>query len=186
MEHFANGAVLPPYHIKPFLFPSPAHTGSGHLQKRTARTQNELGQFPLITGIFPNCSTSTRRPRAAGRRSGAARAPLAAPSPPGHLPPAAAERNRGAKGRTRATAGTPHGPRTSPAPWQGTAAAPRRTPHARYRAPGPAGREATAGGGAPSGTLLPRSRPCPRSPRVRCPSEAGGLAWVERRRLPSG
>lgn len=44
-------------------------------------------------------------PRAAGGRSGAARAPLAAPSPPGHLPPAASERNHGAKGRTRATTG---------------------------------------------------------------------------------
>lgn len=182
MEHFANGAVLPPYHTKPFLLPSPAHTSSGHLPKRTARTPDELGQFPLITGIFPNCSTSMGRPRAAGGRSGAARALLTAPSPPARCHRAEPRGERADTGYRRHSAR----PRASPAPGQGAAAAPRRTPHARYRTPGPAGARGDSRRGAPGGTCLPRCRPCPCSPRVRCPSEAGGLVCVEPRRLPSG
>lgn len=169
----ANGAVLPPSHTEPFLLPSPAHTGSGHSQKRTARTRDELGRFPLITGIFPNCSTSMRRPRAAGGRSGAARAPLAAPSPC-RAPPARRRRAEPRGERADRDKGSRGHPAHHPRPGGLCSRSAPRAPNAPPAPPGE-GRQP----GEPRGHEPAPVPPAPRSPG--CAAQRGG-----RRRLPSG
>lgn len=133
-----------------------------------------------------------QRPLAGGDRSGAARAPLAAPSPHGHHP-GALQRAEPRIDRTRATAGTPR-PLQPRAPRAAGRASPPRdaaappAPPPALTAPGdavpaPAGaqRRATTGGRLPvaRASPIPPVPPQPRciappaAPGGRCPGGAG-------------
>lgn len=124
-----------------------------------------------------------QRPLAGGNRSGAARAPLAAPSPHGHHP-GALQRAEPRIDRTRATAGTPRPaqPRASRAAGRASpprdAAAPPAPPPA-LTAPGnavpaPAGAEGDNRRAAPGGTCLPDPARAPAAALHRSPRSSQG------------
>lgn len=186
MEHFANGAVLPPYQRQALPLPLPRAHRQRTLAEANCTDTGRTWPVPIDNrDFFPTAADpcdARARPAAGAELLGlrSKHRPLSGTSRP--LPPSGTAGRKGGQGYRRHPARPPRITRAR------AGRCSRSAPHTPRSVTRPRPRRARGDSrrGAPGGTCLSRSRPCPRSPRVRCPSEAGGLAWVERRRLPSG